>query len=824
MSISEIFPETKTPDQGELLAVRYAIVTSDRPIAKRFTAVGGKPSKRSGDAPLVSGTAETFKLAGSASEMAAGLAADLEGLDVSQVLICVPPPREKNTWPLVVDDKVEGTAGAISRTKKYFKTPDGPGILPLDFDVKEYPSHITAKLDGQTLRAPLEAVFPEFARAADVSRPSMSTGIRHKGTGQATSSTAGLHRYCFVRDGQDVPRFSQVLKDRLVLNGWGWAHVTASGRILIKTLIDVMASIDQSRVWYEGQAILESSDLEFIPGARAPIVRDGGFLDTSLLPDLTSAERDELKRIEDDLRAGKADEAERTRLEHMQLLRGKVPALTPSKFTAFSEDHDCAVEKLVLQGDYPIVLDDGRVVTAREISQAPGRYDGLTCPDPLEPEYGAGRNLAIILNGGGDTRIESQAHGGMTYSIRMKVSDVWESVEDPVKEKEGDRVIMPSPFVWRDPSTIQPREWLYGGHYLRKFISATVAPGSLGKSSLSMVENLAMATKRPLLGVMPHGRFKTWIWNGEDPYEEVERRVHGAMLYYGIAPAELEGRFYFDSGRSTPITVATQTKDGATIHAPDVKAIKQGVRARGVDVLTIDPFISSHRVTENDNDAMSLVARTWAQIADELNISIELVHHARKLGGKEVTAEDARGGGALVDAARAVRTLTRPSKEEMRSLGLEGDPRTYFRFGQGKDNLTAPASKNTKWMALRSQHLGNATPEYTEGDSVGVVAEYTPTAVSKIVEGDQTRAILDILSSGEYLDSANSRDRWAGSVVAGVLGLEISDPEDRQEVLAVLKSMKGSGLIKAVHRTDPTTRKPRQYIQVTPATEARSNV
>lgn len=814
MSISEIFPETKAPEQEPPQPmVRYTIITSDRPIAKRFTAVGGQPSKRSGDAPLVSGTAETFKLAGSASEMAAGFAADLWGLDVNQVLICVPPPQDKKSWPLVVDDKVNETPGAISRTKKYFKTPAGPGILPLDFDCKEFPSTISDKIDGRSLRVPLEAVFPAFAMAADVSRPSMSTGIRHKGTGQATSSTAGLHRYCFVRDGQDVPRFAQVLKDRLVLSGWGWGHVTASGRILIKTLIDVMASIDQSRVWYEGQAILESSDLEFIPDARKPVVRDGDFLDTSLLPDLTAAERDELKRIEDELRAGKADEAERTRLEHMQLLRGKVPALTPSKFPAFTEDHDCAVEKLVLQGDFPIVLDDGRVVTAREISQAPGRYDGLTCPDPLEPQYGAGRNLAIILNGGGDTRIESQAHGGITYSIRMKVSDVYENIEgEPAKEQPAGRIIMPTPYVWREPATIKPREWLYGGHYLRKFISATVAPGGLGKSSLILVENLAMASGRPLLGVMPHGRFNTWAWNGEDPFDEIERRVAAAMLYHDIDRSEVEGRFFYDSGRATPITIAKQTKDGATIQEPDVKALKDAVRARRIDVLSIDPFISSHRISENDNDAMSLVARAWAQIADELNISVELVHHVRKLGGKEITAEDSRGGGSLSDAARSLRTLARPSTGEMRALGLVGEANSYFRFGQGKENLMPPAGKNTKWLTLKSQHLGNATPDYPGGDSIGVVAEYAPAHKPNMASDEETAAILDLLRSGEYRDDTRSPE-WSGNAVAKVLGLEIRDTDDRSLVVERLRELKAARLITTVRRLDEKRRQ-RTFIEV----------
>ncbi|MVS97895.1 AAA family ATPase [Devosia marina] len=801
MNVPELFTEAKVSGASAAAAeVQYTIATSDRPIAKRFAAIAGKPTKRSSDAPLSSGHATTSFLIGNAAEMASQLAATLETLDVNQVLICAPPPEGQVTWRLVVDDKVDEVEGSISRTKRFFQAPEGPGLCPLDFDTKEFPSSIKARLDS--LRTPLEAIFPAFAEAADVSRPSMSTGIRHKGTGTETPKQGGLHRYFIAKDGQDVPRFARVVRDRLVLNGWGWPHVTAAGRVLIKTIIDFNATTDQSRVWYEGKAILESDELEFVPDARKAVVRAGGFLDTSLLPDLSDAERAELNRIEFELRAEKADEAERVRLDHKQRMRGRVPNIQPSGFADFNEDHNQAVEKDILQGDFPILLDDGRLVTAREISQAPGRYAGQTCPDPLEPEYGAGRNVAIILNGGGDTRIESQAHGGQTFHIRMKVSDFFEEIEEEPATQSAERVIVPTPFVWEDPATIPPREWLYGGHYLRKFISATVAPGSLGKSSLVLVENMAMATQRALLGVMPHGRYNCWYWNGEDPFDEIKRRVHAVMLYYGIERSEIEGRFFYDSGRSTPLTIARQTKDGVTIHEPDFKAIKAAIRARSISVLSIDPFVSSHRVTENDNDAMAMVARSWAQIADELNISIELVHHARKLGGREVTAEDARGGGALVDAARDVRTLTRPaSDKELRSISPDGDRRSFFRFGDGKSNLTAPAGKDTKWMTLKSQHLGNATPNYPAGDSIGVVAEHKPLAVVSYTSDDDTAAILDELRSGDYRDDPRSPD-WSGNAVAKVLGLEPKDEDDKAVIVARLRELKAARLITTVRRPD----------------------
>jgi hypothetical protein len=49
-----------------------------------------------------------------------------------------------------------------------------------------------------------------------------------------------------------------------------------------------------------------------------------------------------------------------------------------------------------------------------------------------------------------------------------------------------------------EPSQIRARQWLYGHHYCRGFVSVTVAPGGMGKSLLGIVEGLAMATRRKL--------------------------------------------------------------------------------------------------------------------------------------------------------------------------------------------------------------------------------------------------------------------------------------------------------------------------------------
>jgi hypothetical protein len=53
-----------------------------------------------------------------------------------------------------------------------------------------------------------------------------------------------------------------------------------------------------------------------------------------------------------------------------------------------------------------------------------------------------------------------------------------------------------TPFKLFDLAALPLRQWLYGKHYQRRTVSATIAPGGFGKTTLGMVEAVAMATTR----------------------------------------------------------------------------------------------------------------------------------------------------------------------------------------------------------------------------------------------------------------------------------------------------------------------------------------
>lgn len=167
-----------------------------------------------------------------------------------------------------------------------------------------------------------------------------------------------------------------------------------------------------------------------------------------------------------------------------------------------------------------------------------------------------------------------------------------------------------TPFSWVDPKKIPRRQWIYGRHYIRKFITETVAISGAGKSFLVMTEALAIVTGRPLLDVTPEDRANVWCWNGEDPMEELQRRLAAAILFYKINPTEIDGRLFVDTGRKTKIIVAEQTRTGARVFRPIVDAVIAEIKANEIGLMIVDPFVASHRVIENDNPAIELVAAT----------------------------------------------------------------------------------------------------------------------------------------------------------------------------------------------------------------------
>ena len=368
--------------------------------------------------------------------------------------------------------------------------------------------------------------------------------------------------------------------------------------------------------------------------------------------------------------------------------------------------------------------------------------------------------------------------------------------------------IKATPWVYRDPKTIPPRQWLYDRHFIRGFMACTISPGGIGKSSLLLVEAIAMASGRNLLSVGPVKPLQVWYWNGEDPIEEIERRVAAIMAFYRIDPNEIAGRLFIDTGRKQKIIIASKTRNGVDIAHPLVKALKETIKANKIDVLIIDPFVRCHEVTENDNSEIELVADQWSSIADAGNCAVELVHHSRKSGGAEITVEHGRGAVCLIDRSRSARVLNQMTLEEAAAAGITHSPRFYFRVDNGKANL-APPSDNTKWFRLNSFNIGNGDDgDYPLGDDLQVVATFKmPRAMDAVTPVHLLEVQRRLAADGQWRAAVQAKDRWVGILVAEVLGIDLAiEPKtlkgQRAQINTILASWLKSGAIREVERKD----------------------
>jgi RecA-family ATPase len=280
----------------------------------------------------------------------------------------------------------------------------------------------------------------------------------------------------------------------------------------------------------------------------------------------------------------------------------------------------------------------------------------------------------------------------------------------------GKSVLKLRPFKAFDASALPPRSWLYGKHYQRRTVSLTAGPGGMGKSSLDLVEAIAMATCRNLLGEQPEERLRVWYHNGEDPLIEIDRRIAAICQHYKIPQTELEGYLFVTSGNEFPLRVAKGYSDLKIDHVL-VQQISTAIAENKIDLAVFDPLVTLHSVSEVDSGKMDSVIRLFAGIGDDNDAGIEIAHHVRKPAAGnngDYDVHDIRGVAAITDAVRAARVLNRMSEKDAEAAGCNDTERLFrFRVDRAKANYSPP--QVATWRQFVNIELPN-------GDEVGVVA------------------------------------------------------------------------------------------------------
>lgn len=366
------------------------------------------------------------------------------------------------------------------------------------------------------------------------------------------------------------------------------------------------------------------------------------------------------------------------------------------------------------------------------------------------------------------------------------------------------------------PNEIAPRQWLYGRVLIRGYITVLVAPGGVGKTAWAMGCACSMAIGRGLINDWVYQPEKVLVCTLEDPEDEFDRRLAAMRLHHEIEDGQLKNRIFVVSGRDRRLLIAGIAEDGFTVCYPDKDALVEQVKAAGIGVIIVDPFVNSHELDENNNPHINAAARAWAEIANEANCAVLLVHHTRK-GAEAGDIESSRGAKALTDACRVGLTLTPMTKDEADGFGVsERDRRLHVRLDDAKANL-APPSEKARWFKLQSVALNNGLPNtpWHEGDNVQAIETWEPPetwthsvaelnhCLDQIAKGPGKGQLYSTRRSG-----AGGGSRWCGTPLMETLEVE----EGR--AAKMVKTWLANKVLEEREYTDPVQRKSRQGVFV----------
>ncbi len=392
-------------------------------------------------------------------------------------------------------------------------------------------------------------------------------------------------------------------------------------------------------------------------------------------------------------------------------------------------------------------------------------------------------------------------HGPFPASIQVRA----EAEQGPLN---------PTPATWPDARAIAPRPWLFGRWIQRGIVTAVIAPGGVGKSSLITAMMLSMASNKPILGKTVYGGpLRCWQWNLEDGGDNLARARIAASMHHGIGQHDCGERLFVDSGpEGATLCTAVEDRVGFSIIEPVMENIVAAIRRLSIDILVIDPFVSSHAVNENDNNKIDAVAKAWARVAQATGCAIVLVHHSVKMRGEIVTADSARGAGALNNAARMTLVLNRMTPEQAESWGIEfGQAARFFNVADDKHNLSAAEAAD--WFQIVSVDLDNGT-ETHPSDNVGVVTQWKPPRALDGVEVAHLYEVQRVLSLGTYWRDQQSKTNWAGDVVGNIVGIDSVKAEGKKRINGILNTWLTSGALKVEMTRDDDKRKTREAVTV----------
>ena len=296
--------------------------------------------------------------------------------------------------------------------------------------------------------------------------------------------------------------------------------------------------------------------------------------------------------------------------------------------------------------------------------------------------------------------------------------------------------------------TPPPRAWLLGNVFCRAFLSSLIAEGGTGKTALRYAQLLSLAIGRPLTGERVWQRCVVLIISLEDSEEELDRRICAVMRHYGVDPSEVDGWLWIRAPGAKAGKLMTVNRKGRPEGGTMAAIVERAIVRRKVDIVSLDPFVKTHGVSENDNNLIDQVTQVLLDLSAKYDIAVDTPHHVRKGPSDPGNADRARGASSQKDAYRLVYTLSTMSPEEAETFGIPEEERhSYVRMDKGKVNIVPPARK-AQWFKIVGVRLENLTELYPNGDEVQTVEPWTPPGPFDGLHTETINRILDAIDAG----------------------------------------------------------------------------
>lgn len=270
-----------------------------------------------------------------------------------------------------------------------------------------------------------------------------------------------------------------------------------------------------------------------------------------------------------------------------------------------------------------------------------------------------------------------------------------------------------------DPASIPPRPWMLDRVLMLHETTLLLAPGSAGKSSLSLAIVAHMALGRSFGPYTCHVKCKAIVYNGEDDTAEQSRRLYAVCQSYNLDYQEVRKQVVLLS--STDIDLRLVSAQGRTPVVNDaiVEQLIGFAANDDVGLIVYDPLVDVHDVDEGDNPHMNFVMKTLQAVARRANVASLVLHHTTKAGQSRQeerigNMDISRGASGIVYKSRISFTLMNASAQDCEDYGLQDAERnTWVRMDDAKMNL-ALSSDQATWFRKEGCRIPS-------GDVVGVL-------------------------------------------------------------------------------------------------------